>query len=378
MKIGIDAKWYFTGPISGRVITRNLLNELVDSYPEVEWHIFLKNSDRKFQRPFDAFNAKVHYIWGGLNMLSNLLVLPKLARKLRLDATLFQTFNPLGQDSHSVVFIHDVLFTDYPQYFSWQEKLYFRPLKTTVRTAARVITTTDYVRQQLINFGYRKKEQPIDLAPCGVSGKFKPLPQQNTELVNTVKEKYKLPEKYILFVGRLNERKNVQSLIRAMEFLNDEKIYLVITGEKDWKVPQLKNLIEEKHLASRIIFTGAVNDDELPVIYALSRVFCFPSFAEGFGIPPLEAMASGIPVVVSETTAMPEVCGVAAIYIDPYDPRQIAKAIANLLENQSLREQKIHQGLEWAKNYTWKRMAAAVMQSISLAIGTSQIENQFS
>jgi glycosyltransferase involved in cell wall biosynthesis len=364
MKIGIDAKWYFSGPVSGRIFIHNILKEFIQSYPEIEFHIFLKLKDKKLRFPLVAQNLNIHYVRPRLNMLSNIFTLPKYANRLGLDAVLFQTFCPRGRSFRSVVFIHDVLFRDYPQFFSSIEKFYFWPLKWMIRAADRVITTTEYVKNELTTFDYLKKDQPIDLTPLGVAENFRPIHYHDSEFLKIVREKHKLPNSYILFVGRLNTRKNIENLIRALEFINDKKIFLVITGEKDWRIPRLKSLLRNKEISSRITFTAAVSNKELAAIYAMAKVFCFPSFAEGFGLPPLEAMASGIPVVVSKTTSMPEVCGNAALYIDPDQPEDIAGNINKLLENEILYNEKVKQGLEWSKSYTWKKTADAIMKSI--------------
>jgi len=301
-------------------------------------------------------------------MISNLLVLPKYARLLNLDAVLFQTFSPKGKSFKSVVFIHDVLFRNYPEFFTWKERLYFKPLKWTVSSADRIITTTEYVKKELISLNYSKVVQPIDLAPSGVTNIFKPYEEQNEKFLKEIKEKYELPHSYLLFAGRLNARKNIQALIKSLLFLNDKNISLVIVGDIDWKSPKIHHLLSVKEIKKRIIFTGAVPDDELAAIHAMAKIFCFPSFAEGFGLPPLEAMASGVPVVVSNTTSMPEVCDGAALFVDPHNIKDIAEKINELLENKTLYELKKKTGLEWARQYTWKRTGEKIMESIFTAV----------
>ena len=362
MKIGIDAKWLFTGHISGRLFIQNILPELFASHPEIEWHVFLNKNDKQFKHHFNKENIKIHYVWAGINMLSNLFVLPKHARMLNLDAVLFQTFSPKGKSFKSIAFIHDVLFRNYPQYFTWKERLYFKPLKWTAPRADRIITTTEYVKKELIQLCYVNISQPADLAPSGITSIFKPINKQDPAFLKKVKEKYKLPGSYLLFTGRLNARKNIPGLLQSLSFLHDKEISLVIVGKEQWKAAKMNNLSPTEE--ERIILTGPVPDDELAAIYAMAKIFCFPSFAEGFGLPPLEAMASGVPVVVSNTTSMPEVCGNAALFIDPKDPKDIAEKINELLTNKNLYERKIKEGLEWSSQYTWKRTAAGIMRSI--------------
>jgi len=370
IKIGIDAKWLFTGHISGRLFIQNILPELFVLHPGIEWHIFLNKKDKGFAIPFKKENIKIHYVWSRYNMLSNLFVLPGYARQLNLDAVLFQTYCPKGKSFKSVVFIHDVLFRNYPEYFTLKERLYFMPLKWTACLADRIITTTEFVKNELIELEYAKNNNLIDLAPSGVTNIFKPYWQHDSEFLKNTREKYDLPDDYILFTGRLNARKNIQGLIKSLFSLNDKNISLVIVGEEDRKLPPKKYIDPDKEIKSKIKFTGNVPDNELAAIYGMAKIFCFPSFAEGFGLPPLEAMASGVPVVVSNTTSMPEVCGNAALFVDPNNPKDIAEKINSLLENKPLYEQKRKEGLEWSSQYTWKRTAERILKTIFTALET--------
>jgi glycosyltransferase involved in cell wall biosynthesis len=369
MKIGIDAKWFFTGHISGRLFIQNVLPELVSLHPEIEWHLFLNAKEKGLGLPVKNENIKIHYVWAGFNMLSNLFVLPKYAKRHHLDVVFFQTFSSKRKLFKSVVFIHDVLFNRYPEYFTWRERLYFKVLKWTAPAADRIVTTTNYVQNELIRFRYAKNRQSVDIAPSGVTDIFKPLCFHDKEFLERTRIKYNLPDSYLLFVGRLNVRKNIENLIESFRFIHDKNLCLVIAGEKNWKTARTDHFINDQEIRSKIFFTGPVDNEELSSIYAMAKVFCFPSFAEGFGLPPLEAMASGVPVIVSNTTSMPEVCGEAALYVDPYDPKAIAQKTNQLLEDNSLYEQKVKEGLEWSRNYTWRRTAKGIMKSIFTAIG---------
>ena len=364
MKIGIDAKWLFTGHVSGKHFIENILPELFASHPEVEWHIFLDKKDKHFTLPFTNSMVNIHYVWARFNMLSNLFVLPSYVKQLKLDAVLFQTFCPKGKSFKSIVFVHDVLFRNYPEYFTWKEKLYFKPLKWTISFADRIITSTEYVRNELLKFHFARATQQMDVIPLAVGKNFKPRDRFDKKFLERTVEKYGLPPRYLLFVGRLNRRKNIHGLIRSLHFVNDKHVCLVIVGGRSWRKPGISRLLRAKDIRPRIVFTGEVAADDLAAIYAMATIFCFPSFAEGFGLPPLEAMASGVPVIVSNTTSMPEVCGNAAFYVDPYDPKDIAKKINQLLDDDELYEQKARQVLAWAAPYTWKRTADAIMRSV--------------
>jgi glycosyltransferase involved in cell wall biosynthesis len=293
MKIGIDAKWLFTGHISGKLFIQNILPELFALHPEIEWHIFLDKRNKNFTLPFKNDNIKIHYIWAKFNMVSNLFILPGYAKRLQLDAVLFQTFFKKKGAFKTIVFIHDILFKNYPQFFTWKERLYFKPLKWITSSADRVITTTEFVKRELIRFQYTKPHQPIDIAPSGVTDIFKPSYQHDQAFLQHVREKYKLPEIYLLFAGRLNARKNIRGLIRSLGVPGRQK-YSSCNCRRGKIGRHLKYMsFCPKRNKRRIVFTGFVTDDELAAIYAMAKAFCFPSFAEGFGLPPLEAMASG-------------------------------------------------------------------------------------
>ena len=368
MKIGIDAKWFYSGPISGQVIIRNLLPDLIRQHPEHDWHIFLNKKDRHSDFPLSGQNIHLHYAWSILNMFSNFFTLPMQANKLKLDAVLFQTFAPRSRTFKSLVFVHDILFEQFPEFFTWKEKLYFTFVKKSCSSADKIITTTETVKKDLIKYKYAGGDK-IDIAPLGVSKSFKPLSECNPAFLARVKNKYQLPDNYLLFTGRLNIRKNIEAILKILPLI-EEKIYLVIAGEKSWKQSNLSQFLKNKKNHSRVLFIGKVTDDDLAAIYSMANIFCFPSFAEGFGLPPLEAMASGIPAVVSNATAIPEVCGEAAVYIDPNNPEDIAEKINRLLTNNLFYEKKVKEGLVRSEQFTWKRTAESIMKSILTTLET--------
>jgi len=364
MRIGIDAKSFFSGPVSTTVVLQNLLPELLRLYPENEWILFLNKNDKHLEIPFRGKNIHTCYIWAGMNMLSNIFTVPSVAKKMKLDVMVFQTFPSWQSKIPGIAFIHDVLFRDYPQFFTWKERLYFKPLPFLTRSATRLTATTEFVANKLVDYNYTNSRSKIDIVPLAVSPKFKCIEKFDSEYLKTIKEKFRLPNEFLLFVGRLNVRKNIETLFKALPLLKNKTIPLIIVGEPDWKTPDLKRMLSLPELRNRIIITGRITDEELTATYALSKIFCFPSFAEGFGLPPLEAMASGIPVVVSHSTSFPEVCGDAAVYVNPAQAESIAHAINSLLGDTQLYFQKRQQGFAQAAKFSWELSAHAMMQSI--------------
>ena len=369
MRIGVDAKWFFRGPVSTRVVLQNLLPELFTLFPEHEWIIFLDKKDKQLQFPYDSVKIQLEYLWADINMLSNVFLISGKLKSLRLDVIVYQTFPSLVHKVPSISFIHDVLFHEFSKFFTWKERLYFSPLSWLTRNRSdRLIATTEFVSDDLLKYNYTSRSSQIDIVPLAVNKGYKPIENHDPEKLSAVKEKYQLPVQFLLFVGRLNVRKNIENLLKAILLLNDTQIQLVIVGKADWKTPDLNELLSKPEMKKRIIMTGAVTDEELILIYSMAKIFCFPSFAEGFGLPPLEAMASGIPVIVSKTTALPEVCGNAAIYIDPEKPESIAIAIDTLLNDVDLYEEQKLKGLRQVKQFSWTHSAKAFMKSINNAV----------
>jgi glycosyltransferase involved in cell wall biosynthesis len=155
----------------------------------------------------------------------------------------------------------------------------------------------------------------------------------------------------------------VDHLLKSIPLLRNKDIKLVIVGASDWKRSNHEAIINELGIAHRIHFTGGIYD-ELPAVYSMAKVFCFPSYAESFGLPPLEAMACGIPVVVSDTTSLPEVCGPAGTYVRPDQPAEIATAIDRLLADDKLYEKKRELSIEQAKKFTWPLAAEKLLTTL--------------
>ena len=365
MRIGIDAKWFFTGPVSSRVVLQNLLPELFRLFPAHEWVVFLDKKDRQLAFPIHSSQIEIYYVWADINMLSNLFLLSGQLKSQKVDVMVYQTFPSWHRTVPALSFIHDVLYHQFPEFFTWKEKLYFFPLSWLSRHRSdRLIATTQYVSNELLKYHYAASKSSIDIVPLAVNQAYQPRTNHDPARLMAVREKYQLPDRFLLFVGRLNVRKNIENLLKALPLLHEKEISLVIVGQADRKTPHLDNNLTNQDIRNRTHLAGAMSDEELVLTYSLASIFCFPSFAEGFGLPPLEAMASGIPVIVSDTTALAEVCGNAAVFINPHQPSSIAGAINGLLENESLYADKKNQGLQRAREFTWEKSAHALMQSI--------------
>ncbi len=364
MKIGIDAKWFYSGPPSGRVVVRNLIRHLVELSPEDDFYIFLDKQARGKEFPYLRPNVHLVYVWAGNNLLSNVFVVPFRSFKLHLDAFVLQNFSPVFFNFKRYVLIFDVIFRSHPEFFSLPERIYFWPIKYLAFFATRLCTISETEKKRMADFGYAKAPS-IDVMYLGVDEVFKPREAHDADSMRLVAEKYGLPAKFILYVGRLNIRKNISNLLRALPRMKNGAVPLIIVGAHDWKTTDLESLIDELDIANRVIFTGHVSDDDLPRIVSLASVFCFVSYAEAFGLPALEAMASGVPVVTSDRTCLPEVCGDAALYADPDNPGQIAEKIDQLLDNHALWQEQRRLGIIRAQSFTWRATANTLKRNLS-------------
>ena len=364
MKIGIDAKWFYEGPPSGRVVVRNIIKHLAELSPIDEFYIFLDKRAKGQEFPYQRSNIHLFYVWADNNMLSNIFVIPFCAYKLHLDIFIFQNFSPFIFNSKRYVFIYDVLFKAYPKYYSRIERLYFWPIKYLAYFANRLCTISETEKLRLIKHGYGKADH-IDVIYLGVDKIFMPREDHKPDLLQAVAEKYDLPSGYILYVGRLNIRKNIFNLLKSLAIMKNATMPLVIVGAYDGKMSSLGKLIAELGIGDRVIFAGHVTDEDLPLIISLARVFCFVSYAEAFGLPVLEAMASGIPVVTSDRTCLPEICADAALFADPDNPVEIAFMVDQLLDDENLWLEMRRLGIIRAQSFTWRISAKRLMDNLS-------------
>ena len=363
MRIGIDGRWFFRGNPSGRVEVRNLTRQLAEHHPEHEYFIFLSRRDRG--RPFPWPRPNVHPVFlpEAIGLLSVCILLPWKAAKLGLDACLSFNFPPLAGKFKKIVWINDVIFLEHPEFFTWKEMLYFRPIRLLARLADGICTISRSEMERMARVGFVPGAR-IAHVPIGSDERYRPAAGHEPGRLRSVRERYRLPERFLLYVGRMNIRKNILHLLKALPLIRDREIKLFLAGKCERKIFDLPAMVAELGLNDRVVLLDEIAEDDLPALYAVATVFCFVSFAEGFGLPPLEAMASGVPVVVSNRDSLPEVCGAAGTYADPDRPEEIAAAIDSLLGDPLLRARKREQGLERARMFTWRESAEKLLQLI--------------
>jgi glycosyltransferase involved in cell wall biosynthesis len=205
----------------------------------------------------------------------------------------------------------------------------------------------------------------------GVQKRFKPQEYHSKEEIARVRAKYNLPERFILYVGRINARKNIENIIRSLSYLKSGDIKFVLGGNYDWKTLNLPELTKELRIEDRVLALGFIDDLDLPILYSIAYLFCYVSHDEGFGLPPIESLASGVPVVVANAGSLPEICRDAGVYCNPHDPKDIAEKLDSLLSDSSLYEYKKKKGIEIAKKYNWADSAKHLMEIFKKVGGVS-------
>ncbi len=263
-----------------------------------------------------------------------------------------------------VATIHDLAFEHMPETFtrrgSFQLKL---TVRRTAQKAARIATVSEYSRWDLLRT-YRLAPEKVAVTYNGVESHFTSALTKNE--ANEIRRQFGIDRDFLLAVGSLQPRKNLIRLIRAYARLRSENQnftpQLVIVGRKLWLADEIFAEIRRQRWADDVILTGYVSDADLPKLYRQATAFVYPSLFEGFGLPPVEAMACGTPVVTSNVSSLPEVTGGAALLVDPLDQGSIESALLTITQDQSLRKRLREQGIEQAKKFTWQAAAEKTLQ----------------
>ncbi len=267
------------------------------------------------------------------------------------------------RDLKTVATIHDIVAYILPRTIPMKYSLYMKALiGQVVKRADRIISVSESTKRDLVRW-LGAPEGKITVVPQGVGKEFHPaLPDDNGG--ELVREKFGIRGDYLLFVGNLEPRKNLIRIMHAFEMARDRAgrdLQLVICGKKGWLYDDILAAYQRIRRDSEIILTNYVNEADRLRLYQNARTFLFPTLYEGFGMPVLEAMACGAPVITSNVSSFPEICGDAALLVDPYDVKGIADAILALEESPDLRASLREKGLERAAQYTWRDTAAGTL-----------------
>ena len=260
-----------------------------------------------------------------------------------------------------VVTFHDMTFFLYPKKHIFIKRIFFKLfIYISSWRANRLIAVSNNTKKDIIKFMHINNGK-IDVVYEIIDSKYHPI--KNKSAILKVKKKYKIFNKFILYVGTLEPRKNIVNLIQAYYKLiskNNVTHQLVIVGKKGWHYQEIFKIVTKLNLnkgRERIVFTGYVSEEELPFLYNAADVFVYPSLYEGFGIPPLEAMACGVPVISSNLSSIPEVIGEAGILINPYNIQDIYQTLYKLLNDDKLKKELKSKGLKRAQEFSSEKLA---------------------
>ena len=254
----------------------------------------------------------------------------------------------------SVVTVHDLSFLHYPQGFRTINLFYLRLFtRLSVRQARRIIADSESTKRDVMRH-YGLSPSRVDAVHIGVDTRYQPLPAAR---VADFRAEQGLPDRFILFVGTLEPRKNIGRLLQPYALLSQERPPLIIVGAKGWLYEQVFALRESLNLDDEVHFVGYVPGEDLPLWYNAADLFVYPSLYEGFGLPPLEAMACGTPVVASNASSLPEVVGEAGLLVDPNDVEALTGAMEQALGDADLRGTMRARGLTQARCFSWEKMA---------------------
>ena len=266
----------------------------------------------------------------------------------------------------TVLTVHDLIFRHLPEHHKRLNRWYLNwALPLYCRRATRVITISHSTRRDLMA-AYDVAPEKISVIHEAADPRFAPQP---LDRVAAVRRSYGLPERYLLFVGTIEPRKNLTRLLHAFESLHRDRLTdaLVVVGRRGWLYEGFFAQLEASPVRDSVLLPGYVPDEDLPAVYAGAQALVWPSLYEGFGLPVLEAMACGTPVVCSGTSSLPEVGGEAALYVDPTSTEDVIETLRRLLSDPDLRTGLVDQGFEQASRFSWDRVAAetaAVYDSI--------------
>ena len=366
MKFSIDARGINLYKGSGiGTYTENLLRELLNIDTKNNYSIFWTGENYE---DYKKDNSKIIFTSKKHGTFYENYYYPNYIKENNIDMHHIPQ-NGIGLNelytSLIVVTIHDLIPYILPETVGrgYLER-FLRDMPLIVRNSKVILTVSEYSKRDIIKFFPFVNEEKIFVTPLAANKSYKPLNKINC--IEYIKNKYSIDSPFILYIGGFSTRKNVKELIIAFNKIQKslKKDYkLVLCGSIRDEGVKLQNLCKELLIDDKIIFTGFVPDDELPLFYNAAEVFVYPSLYEGFGLPPLEAMSCATPVITSNLTSIPEVTNDCAILINPFDNDELASSILNLLNSKSLLQEYAEKGYNNSLNFTWQNTAINTLKA---------------
>jgi len=374
--IGIDIRVLGNSIKSGiEEYTENLIPHLIREGRDVQFKLFYSSSKNKLPdypwlKEKNVELYKFNYSNNILFTSSRFLDRPFIDRMVRgADVFFFPHFfiSSLSTSCKRVTTFHDLSYVHFPEHLTFRKKLWHNLQmlpEWQAKFSDKIIAVSESTKSDLVNF-YKIDPARIEVIYSGTELRLN-LNQERFNL-KEFKAQKNLPDRFILFLGKLEPRKNIVSIIKAFNNLKTNSKYndvgLVIAGAKGWKCDELFSLLRLNLKDNNpIIFTGQVSDEERFLYYRAADVFVYPSFFEGFGFPPLEAMSCGTPVITSRNSSLPEVVGDAAIMIDPYDVGELELWITKILDDKDLSDLIAKRGIEQVSKFNWRGAAIKTLE----------------
>ncbi len=315
------------------------------------------------KRPILALSVR-RFFYKVLNEICFYVKINHQLKKNKIDLILFMDVSGVIQfypgKIKKIAVVYDLVWKRYPETMEFTHLIRTKVLAGNfIKKCDRIIAISDSTRRDCIQFLNLKK--PVDVIHLGID--LERFTMSSAEKVDEVLQKFNISKKYVLAVGTLEPRKNLLQLIKAFSLLeNDNLFQLVLVGVNGWGGVDIFEVIKQYNIESSTIITGYVMDDELDALYTGAGVFVYPSIYEGFGLPILEAMSCGCPVITSDNSSMPEVANDAAIFVNAYDVTGLKNAIVNVLYNRDLRREMRIKGFDNVNNFSWERTARQAVE----------------
>jgi glycosyltransferase involved in cell wall biosynthesis len=365
MRIGFDAKRAFFNKSGLGNYSRNVINYLLKFFPENKYYlfspkrsenIFFENSENIFTVfPENFLHKKISSLWRS-HWISDDIKKKNIEIFHGLSNELPKSIN--RSNTKSVITIHDLIFIRYPELYNPIDRyIYKQKAKYSCDIADKIIAISQQTKNDIIEF-LNIDTQKIEVVYQGCNPVY--YKKFDQEYKFSVRKKFDLPVEFILNVGTIEPRKNVLSAIKAIHLKNID-LPLVIVGKKTKYFNEIQNYIKKNKIENQIQFLDNVSLQELAAIYQLSEIFIYPSVFEGFGIPIIEALNSGIPVITSKGGCFSEAGGKDSIYINPLDIEEIGNAILELLKNHKIKKNIIENGYKFVENFREEKIAFDIM-----------------
>lgn len=355
----------------------NLISNLARMDQDNQYVIIQNKNDR--QKTIKAENFKTVYVSYPCFSIKTLLFLHKVLHRERIDVFHSPSIMfPLFGKYPIVLTVHDLIPLKFYRGHSRYKLLPFWIIKLIISTALKkanqIITASQFTRNEILNFEpfFQKK---INVIHNSLSNTFRKILAKDE--IQSVERKFSLCKRIILYTGSMKPHKNIDRLLKAFYQLKQKRdvddVCMVLGGGEKENITRLKKLAVDLGIDGKVIFTGMLRTEELAGLMNLAEVFVFPSLYEGFGLPPLEAMACGTPVVTSNVSSLPEVVGEAALLVDPLNVQELANAKHRLLLDQKLRNKLIRKGFERIKLFSWEKTARETLQVYKTTINEKNV-----